>query len=232
MHDNTIQANCGFLHDTDKIKTTIFELAIPRDEVLQGELSEDLFAARLKDVMDGTAAPVYQDAGLFFSNTYLTAGLRTLLREVLGRLTEQMPGNNPIIRLETSFGDGKTHNLIALYHAASGAANARRLQGYLDDDGSLLHAGQVLVAGVVGSDLDPTIGLLHEEDMSEPSHYGASWLISWGARGTLWRRKATNKRSCPAPTAHRPASWDHLAHADSQSSNTVACRSGIITAHC
>jgi predicted AAA+ superfamily ATPase len=99
---------------------TIFELTQPRDEVLHGVLSEDMFAARLKDVMDGTADPVYQDAGLFFSNTYPTAGLKTLLREVLGRLTGEMPANNPIIRLETSFGGGKTHNLIALYHAASG----------------------------------------------------------------------------------------------------------------
>ena len=40
---------------------TVFELATPRDEVLQGELSEDMFAARLKDVMDGTADAVYQD---------------------------------------------------------------------------------------------------------------------------------------------------------------------------
>lgn len=46
--------------------------------------------------------------------------MKTLLREVVGRLTGQTPSNNPIIRLETSFGGGKTHNLIALYHAVKG----------------------------------------------------------------------------------------------------------------
>ncbi len=85
---------------------TIFELTDPRDEVLSGELSEDLFAARLKDVIDGNADPVYQDSTRFFANTYPTAGLRSLLREVLGRLTGSQPANNPIIRLETSFGGG------------------------------------------------------------------------------------------------------------------------------
>lgn len=143
---------------------TIFNLTKPRDEVLQGELSEEMFAARLKDVMDGTADPVYSDPDQFFNNTYPTAGLRTLLREVLGRLTGQMPANNPIIRLETSFGGGKTHNLIALYHAVNGRINASVIQRILDSDWSLPQAGEVDVAGVVGSDLDPSVGIYHPED--------------------------------------------------------------------
>lgn len=143
---------------------TIFELTIPRNEVLQGELSEEMFAARLKDVMDGTADPVYSDPSLFFNNTYPTAGLRTLLREVLGRLTGQMPANNPIIRLETSFGGGKTHNLIALYHAVNGHINESVIQRILDSDWTLPQAGEVDVAGVVGSDLDPSVGIYHPGD--------------------------------------------------------------------
>lgn len=143
---------------------TIFNLTKPRDEVLQGELSEELFAARLKDVMDDTADPVYRDPDHFFTNTYPTAGLKTLLREVLGRLTGQMPGSNPVIRLETSFGGGKTHNLIALFHAISGRVDARHLQAYLDKEWPLPQVGQIDVTGVVGSDLDPTIGIFHQED--------------------------------------------------------------------
>ena len=68
--------------------------------MLLGDLSEDLFAARLKDVMDGAPDPIYQDADVFFNNTYPTAGLSTLLREVLGRLTGQLPAGNPVIRYE------------------------------------------------------------------------------------------------------------------------------------
>jgi len=47
----------------------IFETCTPRDEVLHGQLSEDMFAARLRDVMNDKADPIYQDAGRFFVNT-------------------------------------------------------------------------------------------------------------------------------------------------------------------
>lgn len=143
---------------------SIFELATPRDEVLLGELSEEMFAARLKDVMENTAEPVYLDPDRFFANTYPTAGLRSLLREVLGRLTGHMPTNNPVIRLETSFGGGKTHNLIALYHAVKGTVASQYLYAYLDSDWPLPRPGAVDVVGVVGSDLDPANGVYHAKD--------------------------------------------------------------------
>ena len=74
---------------------SIFELTTPRDEVLQGDLREDMFAARLKDVIAGKADAVYLDSDRFFESTYPTDGLKTLLREVLGRLTGQAPASSP-----------------------------------------------------------------------------------------------------------------------------------------
>jgi len=138
---------------------TIFDACEPRPEVLLGELKEEIFAARLKDVIDGTAEAVYQDPQTFFDNTYLTAGLKTLLEEALGRLTGRRPDSNPIIRLETSFGGGKTHNLIALYHAARGSEAASRVV----DSNLIPTPGTVRIAGVVGSDLDPSSGILHRD---------------------------------------------------------------------
>lgn len=143
---------------------TIFELTTPRDEVLQGDLREDIFAARLRDVMERTADEVYREPQRFFDNTFPTDGLKTLLREVVGRLTGQAPSNNPIIRLETSFGGGKTHNLIALYHAVKGQVDPAHLRPFLDEEWRLPGPGQVEVAGVVGSDLDPSTGLHHPAD--------------------------------------------------------------------
>nr|MBP8948680.1 ATP-binding protein [Promineifilum sp.] len=142
---------------------SVFDLTQPRDEVLRGELSGELFAARLKDVVEGRAEPVYGDPDRFFGNTYPTAGLRTLLREALGRLTGQSPTNSPIIRLETSFGGGKTHNLIALYHAARGRL-APELAAHFLDDVALPAPDRVLVAGVVASADDPLLGINHPED--------------------------------------------------------------------
>ena len=139
--------------------TTVFDACVPRDEVLSGELRDDMFAARLKDVIDGTADPVYGDSRRFFENTYPTEGLTTLVREVLGRLSGAEPANSPFIRLETSFGGGKTHNLIALYHLVNGAAEgvptALVDPAWIPDE-------PWMSAGVVGSDLDPANGLRHD----------------------------------------------------------------------
>lgn len=66
---------------------TIFDTCDPRTEVFQGELKEEIFAARLKDVLDGKAERVYQDPATFFDTTYPTAGLKDLLSEALGRLS-------------------------------------------------------------------------------------------------------------------------------------------------
>lgn len=45
------------------------------------------------------------------------------MREILGRLTGAKPGNSLVIHLVTSFGGGKIHNPIALYHVAKGASS-------------------------------------------------------------------------------------------------------------
>jgi hypothetical protein len=139
----------------------IFETCKPREDVRVGELREDMFAARLRDVMLGTADPIYGDCKTFFEQTFPTDGLKLLLAEALGRLSGAKPGNAPIIRLETSFGGGKTHNLIGLYHAARHGITAKEdLKGFVDS--KLLPKEPVPhIVGVVGSDLDPANGLDH-----------------------------------------------------------------------
>ena len=46
----------------------------PRCQAVIGELREDKFAARLKDVIDSTAEPVNPDDALFCDNTYQLVG--------------------------------------------------------------------------------------------------------------------------------------------------------------
>src|SRR5271170_3433667 len=98
---------------------SLYERVSPRDDVLSGELTEAKFAASLEEVAAGTAPETYRDAGIFFAGTFPSGGLRTLLNEALGRLGGGKPDGASVIRLETSLGGGKTHNLIALYHAAA-----------------------------------------------------------------------------------------------------------------
>lgn len=87
-------------------------------DVASGELADHVFAANLDQVLLGGAPPVYGEADRFFAHTHPSGGLRQLLEEVFGRLSGARADSAPVLRLETSLGGGKTHNLIALLHAA------------------------------------------------------------------------------------------------------------------
>jgi predicted AAA+ superfamily ATPase len=92
----------------------------PHDDVAAGRFNVAEFAADLELVRthDPGTALEYRDPVPFFERTYLTAGLRDLLRDGLRRTSGQ--GGQPIINCQTNFGGGKTHSLIALYHLFSG----------------------------------------------------------------------------------------------------------------
>ncbi|MBD0270272.1 MAG: ATP-binding protein, partial [Cyanobacteria bacterium Co-bin8] len=123
--------------------------------------SLDLFAAKLRLVVEGKAPQVYQKPEVFFSNTFPTDGLKTLITEVFGRLTGRLVGS-PVIRLETSFGGGKTHDEIALWHIAKRGRHIDGLNRFVDDV-SLIPDRPIQVAAVDGRDLDPEAGVYHPE---------------------------------------------------------------------
>lgn len=138
----------------------VFEACEPRPEVRKGELKDEIFAASLRKVIDGKAEDVYKDPKTFFENTFPTSGLKNLLAEALGRLTGAKAANRPIIRLETAFGGGKTHNLIATYHVCNSKIDPSWVKDMLDP--KLLPAKPIRkIAGIVGTDLDPVNGLNH-----------------------------------------------------------------------
>ncbi|MBA7520317.1 hypothetical protein ES705_12410 [subsurface metagenome] len=89
-------------------------IAIPDRDILEGRLTMDVFAADLWEVFKGRAPEEYQDSTIFFRKTYITDGLKNLLDIAEKRLKGM--GGDPIIQLQTPFGGGKTHSLIALYH--------------------------------------------------------------------------------------------------------------------
>src|SRR5439155_1172518 len=85
-----------------------------RNELKTGELSLSIFAADLYDVVMGKAGAVYQDPYQFFSLTYPTFNLRELAKEVVLRLAGK--NDKAVRQLELTYGGGKTHALITLYH--------------------------------------------------------------------------------------------------------------------
>ncbi|MCL6609753.1 MAG: DUF499 domain-containing protein [Geminicoccaceae bacterium] len=94
------------------------EVVTPHPDVASGRYQEAEFAADLAEVQAGTAGPEYRDPAEFFRRTYPTAALRRLLANAIRRLTGA--GGDPVVQLQTSFGGGKTHAMLALYHLTSG----------------------------------------------------------------------------------------------------------------
>ncbi|QHG20760.1 DUF499 domain-containing protein [Nostoc sp. ATCC 53789] len=149
---------------------SVFKTCIPREEILDGELSSDLFAAKLRLVVEGLAPQVYQDPTAFFANTFATDGLKTLISEVFGRLVGAAVGS-PIIRLETSFGGGKTHDEIALWHIAKNGRDISGLDRFVDLN--LIPDRPIQAAAIACQDLDPVNGVYHADT-------GVTTYTLWG----------------------------------------------------
>ncbi len=103
------------------------EVCQPHPDVLSARFSEAEFAANLALVDQGVGSEEYVDPAAFFRITYATEGLTRVLTAALARLAGR--GGDPVIGLQTSFGGGKTHTMLALHHLA-GASDA----GYRPED--------------------------------------------------------------------------------------------------
>jgi hypothetical protein len=95
-----------------------FAVATPHEDIRKGRLSEAVFAANIWAVAQGTAPDIYLDPEAFFSKTYLTGGLSRILQRVGRSLAGEAEAGDRIFSLQTSFGGGKTHSLVALWHLA------------------------------------------------------------------------------------------------------------------
>src|SRR5688500_12465914 len=96
---------------------------MPHPDVATGQYQQAEFAADLHQVWRDEAEDEYGKPEEFFRRTFLTEGLRDLLLNATRRLRAE--GGDPIVQLQTNFGGGKTHSLIALYHLASGYEPAK-----------------------------------------------------------------------------------------------------------
>ncbi len=112
------------------------EIAVPHTDVLEGTFLQSEFAADITAVHTGKATPEYQDATAFYQRTFITEGMSLLLTSVARRLNGQ--GGDPVIQLQTAFGGGKTHTMLAVYHLATRQCPLKDLLGIPD---LLDHAG-------------------------------------------------------------------------------------------
>ncbi len=130
------------------------EIATPHDDVASGRYQQAEFAADLGQVVRGEAAPEYQDPREFFRRTFITGGLHDLLVEAVERVAGT--GGKPVVALQTNFGGGKTHSLLALYHLFSGRppADLPGVEQILTDAG-VQALPEVRRAVLVGTHLSP-----------------------------------------------------------------------------
>ncbi len=111
------------------------EVITPHKDVANGKYQQAEFAADLWQVHLNEGSDEYKHPVEFFRRTYLTESLQRLLVGAAQRLTSG--DGDPVVQLQTNFGGGKTHSMLALYHLFSGASPGE-LSGV---DGVLAAAG-------------------------------------------------------------------------------------------
>lgn len=127
------------------------EIAVPHRDVLEGTFQQSEFAADITAVNTGRASREYQDAVAFFERTFITEGMGLLLTQVAQRLAAK--GGEPVVQLQTAFGGGKTHTMLAVYHMAKRQCPLSDLAGIpaLINRAGLLDVPQAHVAVLDGT---------------------------------------------------------------------------------
>ncbi len=164
------------------------EIVDPHHDVAENRFEQAEYAADLHAVHEGAADRQYLDPQTFFARTYLTGGLTGLITGAARRLSGQ--GGEPVVELQTNFGGGKTHSLIALYHLASGIPAAE-----LPGVGEALAAEGLSVpenvsrAVLVGTQLKPGDPVKVADDITLNTLWGQmAWQLGGRAGYEILRR--------------------------------------------
>ncbi|NNG97058.1 ATP-binding protein [Gordonia araii NBRC 100433] len=136
------------------------EVLSPHPDVASGNFNAAEFAADLYSVAnpnaDAKKNPEYTDPVQFFERTYLTHGLQDLIKRNVARLSGDLNAS-PVVNLQTNFGGGKTHSMLALWHLASDTPSS----AYPDDVAALagpldaLRGTKIRRVALVGNQLEP-----------------------------------------------------------------------------
>jgi len=106
----------GGAEATGKSLKPWMDVALPHPDVIANRFKEAEFAADLFAVDAGLASEAYASPSAFFGITFLTEGLKRVLTSSAQRLA--MTGGDPVVGLQTAFGGGKTHTMLAIFHLA------------------------------------------------------------------------------------------------------------------
>ncbi len=158
------------------------EVITPHRDVASGKYMQAEFAADLNPVHKGEGSDEYRDPHEFFRRTYITSGLRDLLVGALQRVAGT--GGDPVVELQTNFGGGKTHSMLALYHLFSGVktSSLEGIEPVLKDAGVEI-APKASRAVLVGTAMSPGDVTIKEDGTEVRTLWGEmAWQLG-GAEG-------------------------------------------------
>ncbi len=147
-----------------------------RDDLRSGELSLAMFAADLYDVVMRRGSRIYWDPREFFALTYPTVNLRELAKDVALRLDGR--NDKAVRQLALTYGGGKTHTLITLYHLASDPESLPDLPAvgeFLSHIGS--RPPRARVAAITFDRLDPVTGMEVRSPDGEVARFKYPWSV-------------------------------------------------------
>ncbi|GAB2445512.1 Swt1 family HEPN domain-containing protein [Streptosporangium sandarakinum] len=159
------------------------EVITPHTDVQRGKLDAAEFAADLHMVSIGeSTGEEYSDPVQFFRRTYLTEGLKDLLKRAVERVGGDMNAT-PVWNLQTNFGGGKTHSMLALWHIFSGTPLHEFPQEVVDllqETDARVVSEKVNRAALVGNHIDPKAGKVKEDG----THVRTLWgELAWQLGG-------------------------------------------------
>ncbi len=156
------------------------EITVPHRDVLEGTFQQSEFAADITAVHTGKATREYQDAAAFFDRTFITEGMRLLLTQVAQRLAGK--GGEPVIQLQTAFGGGKTHTMLAVYHLAMRKCPLSELAGIpeLIERAGLMDVAQARVAVLDGTAHGPSQPWKHGKQVIKTLWGELAWQLGGG----------------------------------------------------
>ena len=137
-----------------------------------------------------------RDAIEFFRRTYLTEGLSDLLSRAVRRLS----GNDnapPVINLQTNFGGGKTHSMLALWHVERACQSGSfRRRPKISSTRVATRGLKVNRVAIVGNHFSPS-----GETKDDGTHVNTIWgELAWqlgAVRRFHWLRKPTESGRLP-----------------------------------
>ncbi len=174
----------------------------PHDDVATGNFAASEFAADLyKVAFGGEQDSGYADPVEFFQRTYLTEGLSDLISRAVRRLAGD-DNAAPVINLQTNFGGGKTHSMLALWHVAAGlpvGAFPQHTQELLAANGYISAA--INRVAIVGNHLSPS-GVQKDDGTRVNTIWGElAWQLG-GPEAYALVKSADTDRTHPGKALH------------------------------